>query len=69
MKYLLKTKGTVKIPDYLQIRDEKFELIAHCTVKNSKAIFEKNNIKLKSGDIIDFIEKMPFGKLTEIIEQ
>lgn len=66
MKYLLKTKGTDKIPDYLQIRDANFQLIEHCTVKNVIRIFEKHNIILKMDDVSAFIEDMAFGKLTEV---
>ena len=66
MKYLLKTKGTAKIPDYLQIRDEEFQLIEHCTVKKSAEVLLKQGINLNEDDLLDFINKMPFGKLTPI---
>lgn len=66
MKYLLKTKGTDKIPDYLQIRDNQFQLIAHCTVKNSEKVLTENGIHLKGKDLSDFISQMPFGKLTDV---
>ena len=69
MKYFLKTKGTAKIPDYLQIRDESFQLIAHCKVSRPEQTLEKFNIQLKEGDIIEFIKNMPFGKLTPIEEK
>lgn len=69
MKYFLKTKGTSKIPDYLQIRDEEFQLIAHCTVKNAQSILENNNIALKEKDVLEFINQLPFGKLTQIEEK
>jgi hypothetical protein len=68
VKYLLKTKGTEKIPDYLQIRDEAFQLIAHCKVSRPERTLEKHDIRLKEGDIITFIKQMPFGKLTPIEE-
>ena len=68
MKYFLKTKGTSKIPDYLQIRDEEFQLIAHCTVKNVQSILKNNNISLKEENIQELINQLPFGKLTKIEE-
>jgi len=68
MKYFLKTKGTLEIPDYLQIRDKDFQLIAHCTVKNALRTIKKHDIKLKVEDDSDFIESLPFGKLTKIEE-
>jgi len=66
MKYLLKTKGTAKIPDYIQIRDKDFQLIEHCTVRKSPEILQKHGIKLSNEDLVRFIKEMPFGKLTEI---
>ena len=69
MKYLLKTRGTDKIPDYLQIRDEEFQLIVHCTERNAERVFEKHNIHFAKEDIFEFIKEMPFGKLTKLEEK
>lgn len=69
MKYILKTKGTDKIPDYLQIRDEEFQLIVHCTERNAARIFEKNNIHFINENILEFIKEMPFGKLIKLEEK
>ena len=69
MKYLLKTKGTSKIPDYLQIRDEHFQLIAHCTVKKSIEMLKEQQIDMPDEDIVKFVDEMPFGKLTEILNK
>ena len=66
MKYILKTKGTDKIPDYLQIRDEQFQLIAHCTVKNSERILIENGIDIEKENILSFVKGIPFGKLTKV---
>ena len=66
MKYLLKTKGTDDIPDYLQIRDEDFQLIVHCTVKNASKFLKEHKINLKNTDIEKLVDELPFGKLTKI---
>jgi len=68
MKYFLKTKGTLKIPDYLQIRDEEFQLIAHCTVNKALSTLEEQGINLGDKDVLSFIEQLPFGKLTKVEE-
>ncbi len=68
MKYFLKTKGTLEIPDYLQIRDEDFKLIAHCTVKNASFVVGKYSIKITSQDIKKFVQDLPFGKLIRVEE-
>ena len=39
--YFLKTLGTSKIPDYIQVRNADFVLIAHFTVKNTKRGLDK----------------------------
>ena len=36
--YLLKTKGTAKIPDYIQIRDDDFILIDHFRADNHEKV-------------------------------
>jgi len=66
MKYILKTKGTAKIPNYLQIRDENFQLIEHCTIRKSSLILNELGVKINGVDTLDFIENMPFGKLLSI---
>lgn len=66
MKYILKTKGTAKIPNYLQIRDGDFQLIEHCTISKSIHILNDLGIKTKGDDTLSFIENMPFGKLIAI---
>lgn len=68
MKYFLKTKGTAKIPDYLQIRDEHFQLIAHCKVNSAERSLEKISITLNTENVNTFIKNMPFGILTEVEE-
>ncbi|MBN2668959.1 MAG: hypothetical protein JXR60_07005 [Bacteroidales bacterium] len=69
MIYLLKTKGTAKIPDYIQIRDESFQLIAHCKVSVAIRTLAKHGISVKVENLEAFIEQLPIGKLTPIQEQ
>ena len=65
MKYILKTKGTAKIPNYIQIRDENFQLIKHCTVNKSVLVLEELGIIFEE-ETLGFIENMPFGKLIAV---
>jgi len=39
--YFLRTERTSKIPDYIQVRDANFVLIAYFTVKNTKKGLEQ----------------------------
>jgi len=64
--YILKVKGTAKIPDYVQLRDDDFTLLAYFRVDRP----EKALIKAGFGDnetkIIEFINNMPFGKVIKL---
>ena len=42
--YLLKIKGTEKIPDFVQIRDKKMTLIAYFRLSQIEKGIEKNNL-------------------------
>ena len=64
--YILKTQGTDKIPDYIQIRDEKFRLLAYFKKKSPKRALEKSNLILKIDLILEIIEKIPFGKIEKV---
>ncbi len=66
--YLLKTKGTNKIPDYIQLRDDNFALIAHFRIANLKRTLEKLNIASQGKRIELLIEETPFGVLKKIEE-
>ncbi len=65
--YFIKTKGTDKVPDYVQVRDDSFALIEHIKLfymkKKLKDFFE-NNIEEKYNKIVD----SDFGTVIKIEE-
>lgn len=61
--YFLKTQGTDKIPDYIQIRDDDFVLIAHFTTNNPDNQIKKFGLENYKQKIDELIEKAPFGIL------
>lgn len=63
--YLIKTKGTTKIPDFVQIRDNDFILIEHCKI-DSATEFLKNTNLFETQNIADSINKMPYGVLQKL---
>ena len=67
MFYILKIKGTKIIPDFIQIRDEKMTLRAYFRVSQKERGLEKNNHKKYSKEMIEIIEKIPFGKIHKFI--
>ncbi len=64
--YLLKIKGGGKIPDYMQIRDDNFTLIAYFKADNLASGLTKVNLKDYIHDIESIISDMPFGKMKYI---
>ena len=61
--YIIKTKGTSKIPDFVQIRDDNFILVSHFKLKSASEISERLEFPI-SKERADYINnKLPFGVL------
>ena len=64
--YIVKVKGIAKIPDYVQLRDDKFTLLAYFRVDRP----DKSLDKLGLGDKLDYIMQMvkdlPFGQIAKL---
>ncbi|SDJ80430.1 hypothetical protein SAMN05421823_101152 [Catalinimonas alkaloidigena] len=61
--YILKVKGKAKIPDYIQLRDEKFVLIAYFRADRPLKNLEKYGLEGKEEAMRKLIDELPFGKL------
>jgi len=64
--YILKIKGTKKIPDFVQIRDKDMTLRAYFRMDQQESGIKKNNLEKYSDEIISVLNKIPFGKLKEL---
>ncbi len=64
--YIIKVKGIAKIPDYVQLRDEKFTLLAYFRVDRPDKSLEKLGFLAKQDKIIEIIKNLPFGQITKI---
>ena len=64
--YLLKIKGKAKIPDYVQLRDDGFTLVAYFRADRPEKALSKAGLEEKEKQIMSFIEAMPFGKVMKI---
>jgi hypothetical protein len=64
--YLLKTKGTGKIPDYIQIRDENFVLINHIKAENPKEMLLKIGFDKQIDSVLELIKNLEYGELKKI---
>lgn len=64
--YFLKTQGTNKIPDYVQIRDDDFVLLAHFKTSNPKNHIKRHGLEMYKDKIQNLIITAPFGILYEL---
>jgi hypothetical protein len=64
--YIIKVKGKAKIPDYIQLRDEKFVLIAYFRADRPLKNMEKYGLAGKEEALQQLINGLPFGKLQKI---
>lgn len=64
--YIIKVKGKEKIPDYIQLRDENFALIAYFRSDRPIKNLEKYGMQGKEQELMSLIDKLPFGKLKEL---
>ncbi len=66
MMYVIKVKGVAKIPDYVQLRDEKFTLLAYFRVDRPDKSLEKLGLQDKAEEIMEMVRNMPFGEIKKI---
>jgi len=64
--YIIKVKGKAKIPDYIQLRDENFVLIAYFRADRPLKKLEKYGLEGKEVALNDVINNLPFGKLQKL---
>ena len=64
--FVIKVKGKAKIPDYIQLRDNNFVLIAYFRADRPMKNLEKYGLEGKEAELQAIISKLPFGKLKEI---
>ncbi len=62
--YILKIQGKAKIPDYVQLRDEQFTLLAYFRLDRPEKALEKAGLGEHEADLIAFLQSLPFGKVT-----
>ena len=64
--YIIKVKGKAKIPDYIQIRDENFVLVAYFRADRPLKKTEKFGLAGKEEELEALIKELPFGKLQKL---
>ena len=64
--YIIKVKGKAKIPDYIQLRDRNFVLIAYFRADKPMKKLEKYGLEGKEIALQNVINDLPFGKLQKL---
>ncbi len=64
--YILKIKGTGKVPDYIQIRDADFLLIAYFKITNPKTALTRCNLIHKMDEILAIAGNLNYGKIEKL---
>ena len=64
--YIVKVKGIAKIPDYVQLRDDKFTLLAYFRVDRPDKSLEKLGLGDKQEYIMKMVKDLPFGQIAKL---
>jgi O6-methylguanine-DNA--protein-cysteine methyltransferase len=64
--YILKIKGKAKIPDYVQLRDDSFTLLAYFRADRPEKALAKCGLADKQEKIMEFLQSIPFGKVEKL---
>jgi hypothetical protein len=64
--YIMKIRGKVKIPDYVQIRDDQFTLLAYFRADRPEDALKKIGLDSKTDELKKIISELPFGKLKKL---
>lgn len=64
--YIIKIKGKAKIPDYIQLRNDDFILVAYFRTDRPIKKLEKYGLEGKEEVLRNLISQLPFGKLQKL---
>ncbi len=64
--YIIKVKGKTIIPDYIQIRDENFVLVAYFRADRPLKKMDRFGLEGKEEELKEIIASIPYGKLQKL---
>ena len=64
--YIIKVKGKAKIPDYIQIRDQNFVLVAYFRTDRPLKRMDKFGLEGKDEELKSLISELPYGKIQKL---
>jgi hypothetical protein len=64
--YIMKIRGVNNMPDFIQIRDERFTLIAYFRADRPDTTSIPYGEKIPAEKLQEFIRELPYGKIMKI---
>ncbi|HJP63912.1 MAG TPA: hypothetical protein VJ844_10735 [Mucilaginibacter sp.] len=64
--YIIKVKGVAKIPDYVQLRDDQFTLLAYFRVDRPEKSLDKVGLSSQAEYIMNIVKDLPFGQILKL---
>jgi len=64
--FFFKVQGKNKIPDYVQLRDENYKLLAYFRADRPEKALVKCGFENHIAHFKEIINNMPFGRMTKI---
>ncbi len=64
--YIIKVKGRAKIPNYIQLRDDSFILIAYFRADRPLTKLERYGLEGKEIELQEIIDGLSYGKLQKL---
>ena len=64
--YIIKVKGKTIIPDYIQIRDQNFVLVAYFRADRPLKKMDRFGLEGKEEELKNVIASIPYGKLQKL---
>ena len=64
--YIIKIRGKVKIPDYIQIRDDDFALLSYFRADRPEEALRKIGLSNKEAEMKSVIASLPYGKIKKL---
>lgn len=64
--YVIKVRGVAKIPDYVQLRDENFTLLAYFRLDRPEKAISKAGLAEHEDYIMTMIKDLPFGQILKL---
>ena len=64
--YALKIRGKARIPDYVQLRDEEFTLLAYFRLDRPEKALMKAGLESHEAAILEILQNIPFGKVNKL---